>query len=68
MKVKINKEKCVMCGSCVAVCPEVFEMKDDGTVDVKTEYQNVEIKDDMLIEKVKQAQMSCPTSAIEIEE
>lgn len=68
MKVKISKEKCVMCGSCVAVCPEVFEMKDDGTVDVKTEYQNVDIKDDMLIEKVKQAQAACPTSAIETEE
>lgn len=68
MKVKISKEKCVMCGSCVAVCPEVFEMKDDGTVDVKTEYENVDIKDDMLIEKVKQAQVACPTSAIETEE
>ncbi len=68
MKVKINKEKCVMCGSCVAVCPEVFEMKDDGTVDVKAEYQNIEIQDDMLIEKIKQAQTACPTSAIEIEE
>lgn len=68
MKVKINKEKCVMCGSCVAVCPEVFEMKDDGSVDVKTEYHNVNIEDVALIEKIKQAQTACPTLAIEIEE
>lgn len=68
MKVKINKEKCVMCGSCVAICPEVFEMKDDGSVDVKTESQNVDIADTALIEKVKQAQAACPTMAIETEE
>lgn len=68
MKVKINKEKCVMCGSCVAICPEVFEMKDDGSVDVKAQYQNVDIADTALIEKVKQAQAACPTMAIETEE
>lgn len=68
MKVKINKEKCVMCGSCVAICPEVFEMKDDGSVDVKAESQNVDIADTALIEKVKQAQAACPTMAIETEE
>lgn len=68
MKVQINKEKCVMCGSCVAICPEVFEMKDDGSVDVKAQYQNVDIADTALIEKVKQAQAACPTMAIEIEE
>jgi len=25
--VKINKEKCIGCGACVAVCPEGFELK-----------------------------------------
>ncbi len=68
MKVKINQEKCVMCGSCVAIAPEVFEMKDDGKVDVKKEFQNVDITDGVLIEKVKQAAAACPTTAIEIEE
>lgn len=68
MKVKINKEKCVMCGSCVAICPEVFEMKDDGSVDVKAEYQNVNIENGVLVEKIKQAQAACPTVAIETEE
>jgi len=68
MKVHINKELCVMCGSCVAICPEVFEMKDDGSVDVKAEYQNVNIEDPILIEKVNQAKVACPTSAIVTEE
>jgi len=68
MKVHIDHTKCSACGTCVAICPEVFEMKDDGTVDVKAEYQGVEITDSELIEKVKQASMSCPSMAIVVEE
>jgi ferredoxin len=30
MKVFVDKEKCIGCGACVAVCPDVFELKDDG--------------------------------------
>ncbi|MGI6484200.1 MAG: ferredoxin [Candidatus Dojkabacteria bacterium] len=68
MKVKIDHEKCIMCGSCVAVCPEVFEMKDDGTVEVKNEYKDKDIQDSALIEKIKQAQAACPATAIVTEE
>ncbi|HRY74178.1 ferredoxin [Candidatus Dojkabacteria bacterium] len=64
MKVSIDKTKCIMCGSCVAICPEVFEMKDDGSVDVKDQYKGVDIQDPILVEKVKQAQLACPATAI----
>jgi ferredoxin len=67
MKVSIDKEKCSMCASCVAVCPEVFEMKDDGTVDVKEEYKGKVVTKE-LESKVKEAQSMCPSSAIIIEE
>ena len=26
----VNKEKCIGCGTCVAVCPEGAAMEDDG--------------------------------------
>ena len=68
MKVYIDKEKCIMCGSCVAICPEVFEMKDDGSVDVKAEYQGKDITDEALIAKVKEAEAACPATAIVVEE
>ncbi len=68
MKVSLDKTKCIMCGSCVAICPEVFEMKDDGSVDVKDEFKGVEIQDASLIEKVKQAESACPATAIVTEE
>ena len=30
MKAKVDQETCIGCGVCPSVCPEVFEMKDDG--------------------------------------
>jgi ferredoxin len=67
MKVSIDPVKCVVCASCVGVCPEVFEMKDDGTVDVKAEFKGVDIPTE-LEAKVKEAQSMCPASAVVIEE
>ncbi len=34
--VKIDKEKCIGCGSCMSVCSDVFEIKDDMKAHVKT--------------------------------
>lgn len=31
---KINKEKCVSCGACIANCPEAIEIKEDGRVEI----------------------------------
>jgi len=30
MRVKVSREFCLRCGSCEAVCPEVFIVKADG--------------------------------------
>jgi ferredoxin len=57
-----------MCGSCVAICPEVFEMKDDGSVDVKEQYKEKDISDDAIIAKVKEAEGACPATAIVVED
>ncbi len=68
MKVVLDKEKCVLCFSCVAICPEVFEGKDDDSVDVKDEYKGVDITDPELQAKVREAAAACPTIAIAVEE
>ncbi|MCL0057115.1 4Fe-4S binding protein [Dehalococcoidia bacterium] len=31
---RVNKEICVGCGACVAVCPEGMELKEDGKAEV----------------------------------
>jgi ferredoxin len=66
MKVSIDKEKCSLCATCVAICPEVFELKDDGSIDVKNEYKGADVPSE-LEAKVKEAQSSCPSMAIIVE-
>jgi len=55
--VKIDKEKCIGCGSCAAICDKVFEMKDDGKAHVKA-------KANTSASCVKEAIESCPVNAI----
>jgi ferredoxin len=38
--VKVNKADCIACGNCSSVCPEVFEMQDDGKAGVKKGQEN----------------------------
>ncbi len=57
--VKVNKDLCISCGSCVAIAPENFDFDDEGLAEVKKN----EINDD-----VKDAAEACPTDAIEIED
>ena len=37
MKAKINRDGCISCGMCTEICPEVFEMADDGLAKVRKE-------------------------------
>jgi ferredoxin len=67
MKVHIDQDKCTVCATCVAICPEVFEMKEDGSVGVKDEFKGKDIPEDLKA-KVKEAQSMCPSGAIVVEE
>lgn len=58
MKVVVNKDTCIGCGACQAICPEVFE------VDEVAEALIDEIPAD-LEESVRDAVDGCPVSAIE---
>ena len=55
--VSVDKEKCIGCGSCSAVCGEVFEMV-DGKAKVKAG------KEGSNAECVKEAINICPVDAI----
>lgn len=35
MKIKIDQDTCIGCGSCVSVCPEVFELDENGKAFLK---------------------------------
>ena len=60
MKFKVNKDLCIGCGACQAVCPEVFEIEDDGLAAVMVEEIPEEVNEDAI-----DAKEGCPTNAIE---
>ena len=62
MKAVVNKDACIGCGACSAVCPNVFELGDDGFANVKVEEVSEEDKN-----AVVEASEGCPTSAISVE-
>jgi ferredoxin len=68
LKVKIDKEKCIGCGSCYSIAPEVFEMDVDGKAKITPQYLEAVIEDEGLINKILNAKSMCPNQAIETEE
>lgn len=59
MKINVDQTKCIGCGSCVATCPECFEM--DGVFskvkDESSECRNCD---------VKEVAEACPAEAISV--
>jgi ferredoxin len=59
-KIKIDKNKCIGCGACVALCPAIFELKNG-----KAEASKKEVKGDE--EKcARDAAGNCPVQAISV--
>ena len=55
--VSVDNEKCIGCGLCASICPEVFEMGKQGKAQVKSGAAKNN-------EKCKEATDSCPVQAI----
>ncbi len=60
-KIKINKDKCLGCGSCTFMYPEMFYLDENGKAEVK-ELKKIDE------EKLQSAIDACAAEAIEIEE
>jgi ferredoxin len=69
-KVIQEREKCIGCGSCAALCPKYWEMAEDGKSRLLNSTQNregnfeAEVAD---IECNQEAADSCPVQIIHIE-
>lgn len=63
MKAEIDRDACIGCELCVTICPEVFDMDDEQIAIVIADPIPSDAEDD-----AKEAEDSCPTSAISIEE
>lgn len=53
----VDQKACIGCGACVAVCPNVFEMDEDGKSRVKNPSGDTE-------ENIQKAIDACPVQAI----
>ena len=62
MKVSVDFNVCASTGSCMQVCPEVFEVRSDGYLYVLQENPPESLRD-----KVMAAADLCPTAAITVE-
>ena len=62
MRVIVDYDKCASTGNCVQVCPEVFEIRDDGYLYLLQEEPSDDLRPQLL-----EAEELCPTGAISLE-
>jgi ferredoxin len=71
MKVIINKEKCIGCATCEALCPQIFKLEEDGKSSIVEPYRKGSPSkgeiENSLIPCAENAKESCPVEAITTE-
>jgi ferredoxin len=63
MKLFVDFDTCDGNAVCMSICPEVFELGDDGYLHLLQEEPGEDLR-----EKLKGAEVSCPTQAITIQD
>ena len=59
MKLRVDKDICIGCGACGAICPDVFEIDDDQLATTIVEEVPEEVMEDAV-----DAKEGCPVDAI----
>lgn len=59
MKVIVDNERCIGCGACQAICPDIFEFDDEGIMQATDNEINDELQEDVV-----DAIEGCPVDAI----
>ena len=62
MKATVDKDTCIACGLCPSICPECFEIEDDGKAGFIVDLAPCGSEDEF-----KEAAESCPVSAISVD-
>jgi len=69
MRIIHEREKCIGCGSCVALCPKFWEMGEDGKSTLKNSVKNTEGNYELEAGEVdcnQEAADSCPVQIVQI--
>ncbi len=70
-KIIQEREKCIGCGSCAALCPKYWEMAEDGKSKLINSVPNKEGNHELEVEIVEcnqEAADACPVQIIHIEQ
>ncbi|MBS3795994.1 MAG: ferredoxin [Candidatus Thorarchaeota archaeon] len=71
MKVTIDQDECIMCGTCEDICPEAFVLGDDDIAEVVAEYRKDEGATGEIPEELEEcawdAADACPVQIIHLE-
>ncbi len=62
MKAVVDRNGCIGCGLCAELCPEVFEILDDGLAEATTQPTRSNIH------KAHEAAEGCPVQVIKVED
>jgi len=66
-KIQLEREKCIGCGSCQALCQKYFEIQEDGKSHIKDAVkQDVEEIEVEKLECAEPAAEACPVQCIHI--
>ena len=68
-KIIQEREKCIGCGSCAALCPKYWEMSEDGKSKLKNSTPNAEGNHELEVEEIEcnqEAADACPVQIIHI--
>lgn len=68
MKISIDKEKCIKCGLCAGIYPDIFSFEEDGIKIIKKEGVLNSEENKKLADDLDTAKISCPNRAITIED
>lgn len=61
MKIHIDRNKCTGIGLCEALCPDLFEVDDDGWLQLT---RGEDVPDDVEASQLDAAITGCPTAAL----
>jgi ferredoxin len=70
MKIKVERPKCISCGSCAAVCPEFFEMEENGMAHLKNSKKDGDGNEELVVKEpgcARDAVEVCPVQIIKVE-
>jgi ferredoxin len=70
IKIVHDRENCIGCGSCVAVCPRYWEMAEDGKSNLKGSKKRTDGKFELEVGEAEcndAAAQVCPVNVIKIE-